>query len=224
MGNSTTSEGWLRKSNFREEREDNIQATTRLELCREDPARKLKTEIRDYGQWFAGKYNWVADALSRDDDRSDKELTNIFCSHCPSQIPDHFKIVPLPKEISSWLISKLQRLPVKEQLRERHTRTKLGRCEDGPPTASPSESKGMSSSIFSQRASGLSSWERLPWLSVKGDFLHNIMGPWLKKQSEAPSHMCVRPSGKTTGQTLQEMKMASLANFYRSNTAASKIQ
>ena len=224
MGDSTISEGWLRKSNFREEGEDEIQATARLEVCREDAARKLKNEIRDYGQWFAGKYNWVSDALSRDDDRTDEELINVFRTFCPSQIPDHFEIVPLPNEIVSWLTSLLQRLPVKEQLREKHTRTRLGRCPDGSNTASPSESKGMSSSIFSREASGLSSWEHLPWLSVKGDFLHNVMGPWLKTQSEVPSHMLLRPSGKMTEEIQRETKTASLADFYLGCTAASKIR
>ena len=42
-----------------------------------------------------------------DDDRSDDELTNIFRSHCPSQVPPFFEIVPLPNEITSWLTFKL---------------------------------------------------------------------------------------------------------------------
>ena len=78
----------------------------------------MKNNIKNYAQFFPGSMNDVSDALSRDDDRSDEEVTNIFPSFTPSQIPDHFKIVPLPSEISSWLASLLQRLPVKEQLRE----------------------------------------------------------------------------------------------------------
>ena len=79
--------------------------------------------------------NDVSDALPRDDDKSDNELINIFHSFTPSQIPDHFEIVPLPREISSWLISLLQRLTVKDQLRERHTQTKLGRGQGGKTIA-----------------------------------------------------------------------------------------
>ena len=74
--------------------------------------------------------NYVSEALSRDDDRSYEEIINIFCTFTPSEIPDHFKIVPLPSKIFSWITSLLQRLPVKEQLRERHTRTNLGRGQD----------------------------------------------------------------------------------------------
>ena len=143
MGDSTTSEGWLRKSNFKEDGDEPIQATCRLEVCRDDAKRKMENKIMGYSQWFAGKYNWVSDALSRDDDRSDEELTNILRSFCPAQLPDRFEIVPLPNAIVSWLISLLQRMPVKEQLREKHTRTKIGRCPDGSNTASPSASKGM---------------------------------------------------------------------------------
>ena len=126
IGDSSTSKGWLRKSNCKEDREAPIQSTARLEVCREDATRKMMNRIKDYSQWFAGKYNWVSDALSRDNDRSDKELINIFCAFCPSQIPDHFEIVPLPNEIVSLLTLLLRRMPVKPQLWERHTQTKIG--------------------------------------------------------------------------------------------------
>ena len=113
MTDSSTSEGWLRKSNLKEDGESPIQATIRLEVSRSDAKRIMENKTKNYSQWFRGWMNDVSDALSRDDDRSDNELINIFLSFTPSQIPDHFKIVPLPREISSWLISLLQRLPVK---------------------------------------------------------------------------------------------------------------
>jgi hypothetical protein len=34
--------------------------------------------------------------LSRDDDRSNEELTHLLYSHVPEQMPEHFNIVPLP--------------------------------------------------------------------------------------------------------------------------------
>ena len=221
MGDSTTSEGWLRKSNFKEDGDEPIQATCRLEVCRDDAKRKMENKIMGYSQWFAGKYNWVSDALSRDDDRSDEELTNILRSFCPAQLPDRFEIVPLPNAIVSWLISLLQRMPVKEQLREKHTRTKIGRCPDGSNTASPSASKGMYFSMVSPGGKESGSWEPLPWLSIKEDFRHNIMGSWLRAQSEVPSHLWLRPSGKTTSKTQQGTRKASLADFYQGCTEPS---
>jgi hypothetical protein len=103
MMDSTTLEGWLKKTNFIEDGESPIQATIRLKVARLHASHYLSHEIREYSQWFCGADNQVADALSRDDNRTDKELTKILHLHCPSQVPQHFKIVPLPSEIVSWL-------------------------------------------------------------------------------------------------------------------------
>ena len=63
---SSTSEGWSRKSNFKEdEDEDPIQATVRLEVAREHARHFMDNGIKDYSQWFPGKENDVSDALSR---------------------------------------------------------------------------------------------------------------------------------------------------------------
>ena len=104
----------------------------------------------------------VSDALSRDDDRSDQELTNIFKLFCSSQIPSHFKIVPLPAEIVSFLTSVLLKLPEKMQLQEKHTRTKLGCGLDGSSISNQSASK--KTSIFKnlQDSTESDSWEPLP--------------------------------------------------------------
>jgi hypothetical protein len=67
-----------------------------------------------------GRENDVSYALLRDNDRSDEELTDLLYRHVPEQMPTHFVIVPLPKEIVSWLTSLLQWLTVKKQLGERH--------------------------------------------------------------------------------------------------------
>ena len=91
-------------------------------MAREDSKRKLEAGVKNYSQWFPGGQNDASDALSRDDDRSDEVLTKILRRFVPSQVLSHFEIVPLPKEIVSWLTSLLQKLPVKEQLQEQHTR------------------------------------------------------------------------------------------------------
>ena len=223
MTDSTTSEGWARKTNFSENTEEPIQATIRIEVAREHAMRLLEHDIKDYSQWFQGKANDVSDALSRDDDRNDEELTHILRTFVPSQVPEHFKIVPLPNEISSWLISLLQRLPEKEQLRERHTRTKLGRGEDGKSISNPLELQ-TSSSTVSTDTNASNSLEPLPWLCVKQGFLDQLMIPWLKAQSEVPSHLWHRPSGTMIGQTQQKMKTESLADFYLANSEHTEIK
>ena len=148
MTDSSTSEGWAKKTNFKEDGEEPIQATVRLEVSRGDAQRMLDAGFKNYSQWFAGKFNDVSDALSRDDDRTDDELTSILRSSVPLQVPNHFEIVPLPKEISSWLISLLQRLPVKEQLLEKHKRTKLGRGTGSDHGVIPSASSTTISSTI----------------------------------------------------------------------------
>jgi hypothetical protein len=124
MTDSTTSEGWARKTNFSELGEDPIEATIRIEVARKHATNLLNAEVKDYSQWFPGAQNQVADALSRDDDRTDEELTRILRTYCPEQVPEHFEIVPLPNEIASWVTSLLLRLPRKMQLQEQHTRAK----------------------------------------------------------------------------------------------------
>ncbi len=85
--------------NFSELKEDRIQATVRLEVARMHATHFITLGIKEYSQWFPGEANIVADSLSPNNDRMDRELTN----HCPSQIPEHFIIQPMPNEITSWL-------------------------------------------------------------------------------------------------------------------------
>ncbi len=91
--------------------------------------------IKCYSQWFAGERNQVSDALSHDDDRSNKELTNMIKSFCPSQVPSHFEILQLPKEIILWLTALLLKLPVSMQLSKVHMRSKIGRGDGGKNTS-----------------------------------------------------------------------------------------
>jgi hypothetical protein len=49
----------------------------------------------------------------------------------PIRCPTFSELYHCPKKTVSWLISLLSKLPVKEQYREAHTRTKLGRGEGG---------------------------------------------------------------------------------------------
>ena len=47
------------------------------------------------------------------------------------QIPNHFKILPLPKEITSWLTALLLKLLANPQYNKEHMRNKLGRGNNG---------------------------------------------------------------------------------------------
>ena len=154
----------------------------------------MTTGIREYSQWFRGEDNVVADSLSHDDDRSDEELTQLFCTHCSSQIPPHFKIQPLPNKITSWLTALLLKLPVSKQLKEAHMRSKLGRGGAGKNILSLSESKLMTTLRTSRESNDTPSLVPLPWLSKKQDFQSQIMRDWLQKQSAVPCSMFAGPS------------------------------
>ncbi len=72
MMDSTTSKGWMRKTNFKEDEQDKfqkdkhkIQATIRIEVAQSHAARFMDHGIREYSQWFCGIENDVANALSR---------------------------------------------------------------------------------------------------------------------------------------------------------------
>ncbi len=189
------------KMNFIEDGEDPIQATICIKVACLHATHYLSRGIREYSQWFCGAKNMVADALSWDGDRSDEELINILCTHCPSQLPQHFKIVPLPRKMTLWLTSLLLRLPVKQQLVEKHRRTKLWRGTNTPNGANNADSATTYSSMYSPDSTKLRSWAPLPWLSVKGGFLDIAMIPWLKNQSLIPSTLWLRPSKNMDART-----------------------
>ena len=186
--------------------------------------RKLETGVKNYSQWFPGVDNDVSDALSRDDDRDDELLTTSLRKFVPSQVPSRFKIVPLPNEIVSWLTLLLRRLPVKERLLEKHTRTKLGRGGGSKSGAAPSDSLKTTSSTTLPEDKELRLWEPLPWLCAGQGFQDQLMKPWLRAQSEVPFHMWHRPSGKMTDRIQQKTKTASLADFYQGSIEPSETE
>ncbi len=193
MTDSTTSEGGTCKTNFKEDH-DGIQATIKIQVAREHATRFMTHKIWEYSQWFAGRINNVADALSWEKDRLDQELTQILFTHVPLQVPNSFKIVPLPSKIVSWLTLLLQKLPVQQRYSKVHTMTILGHGNDGTSTAIIQDSQGTSFSQTSQEANKHTYSAVLPWLSVKGDFCDHVMLPWLLEQSKVPSTMWQRLS------------------------------
>ena len=55
MTDSSILEGWSRKTNFKEDGDEPIQATVRLEVSRGDAERMMEARVKNYSQWFAGK-------------------------------------------------------------------------------------------------------------------------------------------------------------------------
>jgi hypothetical protein len=181
----------------------------------------MTTGIREYSHWFKREDNVVADSLSRDNDWWDEELTQLFCTHCPSQIPPHFKIQHLPSKITSWLTVLLLKLPVKAQFNEKHTRTSLGCGTDGHSTADGSDSMTHSSTT-SPASQGSNLLAPLPWLCVRQDFQDHLMTDWLTAQSQVPSHMHVRSFVNMGDPTHPWMTTESLDFFYNGSSDHSR--
>ncbi len=188
MTDSTTAEGWLKKLNFSELGKSKIQSLVRIEAAQMQATLFMSLGIKNYSQWFKGESNEVSNALSHDDNWDNKELINIFCAFCPSQIPSHFIIVPLPSKITSWLIALPQKLPMNQQFNKVHMRSKLGRGNNGASTTNALGTMTSSSNI-SQDINKSKSSEPLPWLCKKDGFWDQLMTDWLKAQSQVPFHM-----------------------------------
>jgi hypothetical protein len=201
MTDSTTSEGWLRKSNFRDE-DNSVQAQVRIQVAREHASRYMNLGIRDYSQWFPGEENIIADALSRKNFLTDEQLTYHLRTTVPTQVPSSFEIAPLHNEISCWLTSLLLKLPVNEQYKEAHTQTTPGHGSDGQTTALPSDSETISSSSHYRQTNAPTSSEPSEWQHEKAVSLREKMQiPWLFRQSKVPSVTWQRPSSETESPT-----------------------
>ena len=144
--------------------------------------------IKNYSQWFRGDLNDVSDSLAQDNDRTDKKLINIYCSLSPSQIPSHFKIVPLPNKITSWLTALLQKLSANQQYNKVHTQSKLWRGNVGASTTIESETMTSSSNLCPS-INKSKSFEPLPWPFKKDGFWDQLMTDWLKTQPQVTGNV-----------------------------------
>jgi len=106
---NTSAVGWLRKSNFVR----NGDHAVHLGLGEEFTSELLRRALINYSQWFARAKKYVTDLLSRNLVLSNHEITTIINSRFPSQVPQSFKVSPLPAKISSFLSYwvQLQTLP-----------------------------------------------------------------------------------------------------------------
>jgi hypothetical protein len=214
MTDSTTSAGWLKKTNFLEIGSDPIEETIRLKIARQHASHFTNHNIKEYSQWFPGKSNNIADSLSRDFDLDETEISKYLHLHYPSQLPPHLQVVPLPNEIESWLISLLLQLPMKEQLREPHTKTRPEPNGDGSSTLSQLVSNTTPTWTHSHDVNETSSSAPSPQQFGKDDFQASFRNPWLQEQSEIPFRVYARPSGSKDAKTHQKTMTFNLASFY----------
>ena len=199
MGDSTAAMGWLRRSNFREKEESDDEWIVKQDVARKVAEIVLQADAVLYRQWFRGEDNVVADSLSRDCFYLSPSAHETFLSlTTPSQLPQNFRIRPVPDEIDSFISSMLARLPVQQLRCKPQKPSDLARSETGALSLIVSDSKNRSTSTDSPSSRRISSWQPSHKLCEKHPSLEDLERIWWKAQSVPPSHMWLRPSGQTT--------------------------
>jgi hypothetical protein len=224
MTDNTSSAGWLRRSNFKEQ-EDNVEMQKAKEHCARTFAKLcIDSKIKIYSQWFPGKQNVIADSLSRDTHLSDENILLLFANSPLTypQLPAVTDLRPLPPKIISWITSLLQTMPVRKELPTQLGRSELWLGSAGSPSSKKSTSIGTLSCPNSAPTTDFSSLEPSPTLYETQPTLKNITAPWLLQQSAIPWTTWHRPSGRISTQTQPLMLTESLRMFYSNSSKAIK--
>ena len=199
---SNSTVGWLYHSTF-----DPIKNKHHDNIARHFSKLLLKFNATLHPEHIPGRHNIFGDSLSRDFHLLNKQLTNLFTSLSPHPLlPQNFKIIPLPEEISSWILSLLESMTPSNQSPPKPTPSMTALSESSKticknatyletlsstasyPTKEPSSSPASptaSDETISDAQQEISSWE---------------------KQLAPPSATWFRPSGLTFGLIQPEMQ------------------
>ena len=224
MTDSTTTQGWLKKSNFKEtEKESSEMTAAKLKISREHAIRMMTNNCKDYSQWFPGEENDLADSLSRDFHLSDENLLSLYFNLIPEQTPTNLKISALPEEITSFLSSMLQTLPDKTQQQEKHKISSLAHGIDGHSSNNNLVWTRTPSSTNSHNAKKRSHSQLSHNKSETESLMRNLETPWLARQSKPPWTTYQRPSETLIKTTHEKTDQETLADFYNNSTRATRI-
>ncbi len=209
---STSAAGWIRKSNFGDV------DPMHLIVAQDTATMLMEHDSTVYSQWFQGVLNEIADSLSRDHHLSDSELLILLHSCVPEQIPNNFRICPLPQDVVSKITTWLLSLPPSTQSPTAPPRSKLATGDIGTRTSRPSNWTTIHSSLPSHEPNNTDSSPDSPPPSepmtsnptpVHQQLLHQYLA-----QSEPPSTRWHRPTGLTTDLVLSMTPTENLRSFY----------
>jgi hypothetical protein len=196
LGDNSSAVGWLHKANI------DADNNKPLHLAARKYAQLLmQNDCCLYSQHIKGVHNNVADALSRLHNYSPSQLQNYILSQYPSQVPATFHIAPLPHEISSWMISLLQKIkePTGSLKEPRIKKTEFGNV--GVSTAESLTTNMTSSSKTYLPNLEPDCLEPLQPPSEDASFLNRTKDLWLQAQWKRPWQNWVRSLGQTWGTT-----------------------
>ena len=224
MGDNTPSMGWLRRTNFRENDESNTEWIAKQKVARQLARLILNSMSCLYRQWFKAVDNVVADSLSRDALFLSQDTHKSFLEQfAPNQVPKNFRIVQVQDKIYSFVTSVLQLLPVKQQRLIVPKPSDLLLSNAGDHSLSKLESI-QPFLTHSQGSKNKSLCQHLHKPCEKPLSLQEIEKIWWKEQSMPPSHMWLRPSGQTTGQTPDWTEMARCALCSKNSSEDTEIK
>jgi hypothetical protein len=216
IGDNISALQWIRKSKFCPEKDP--EQATHLALARYMVTRLMADLdlVVHFGQWLSGSDNGVADALSRQHEKTDAELTDFIVSTYPTQTPSGFQIGALRPEITSWVLYWL-----------RHARG----TKEWPPAPFPRATRGgnVGSSSCTTANSTMTCFSHnspdtkntcslalLPNVSetTSGQNPQKDMITWLRAHAAPPLNLCLRPSSLPVGKIPAKTRMEDLHSFY----------
>jgi hypothetical protein len=214
VGDNTSALGWINKSNFKPE--TITEQSTHLALARHITALLADLRITQLGQWLPGADNGVADALSRQHEQSNEELTDLIVNSYPTQVPTGFQIQALTPEITSWVRYWVQPSHDTSELPpEPLPKVKCGgdAGSSSCTTASLTTTCTLDSSRPTNDTSSSAPLHTKP-APVNGPCPRKDMITWLRAHAAQPSTACVRPSSQPVGTIPARIRTANLLSFY----------
>jgi hypothetical protein len=224
IGDNTSALGWIWKSKFYPETDP--EQATHLALARYMTLLLADLDVVQFGLWLPGIDNGVADALSRQFEKTDNELTDFITSSYPSQTPPGFQIKALPRDNTLWALYWVRHSHVTKEsppvLRPKGTHG----GDDGSSFSITANSKTMSISDSSHHMNVNSSLEHSPTrpAAASGQSPRKAMITWLREHAVPQSTRYVRPSAQPVGMIPAKTRTANLYSFYGVNFEDTRTQ
>jgi hypothetical protein len=220
IGDNMSALKWIRQSNFDESTDQFAHAG----LARHTAMILMERRLVNFTQWLPGLDNVVADALSRQHDVNDTDLTNHLFHSYPTQMPRGFHIRALPDELTSWVLYWVRLQPGQTVSPPKLTLALNGIGNDGLSSSTTVNLEMTHSSRNSPATNDTSYSEPSHKRSENrpGRNLRRATITWLRNHVGMQSMVYVRPSAQQARETPASTWMANLHSFYDDSSGATK--
>ena len=223
---NTTADAWMHITNFF----DMESHAGHLAAAREYALTGIESRTADFGQWFSGLSNVVADACSRIPraKMSDAELTDHILNLYPDQTPSHFRVSPLPDALTSEIFSLMSiALPETVSLAVRQVASPPSGDVGSPSSRSwaPVSQMTPSSTTDSPILTNNASFAPSPSRSVTAHTanLRKATLTYLRDHAVPMSTVWQRPLLRPSDETQDSTLPTKLASFYDVSSRATQI-